>query len=307
MLGFIALIAVSVVFVLINYWIQRDSITYWSGQVMETPYSHVRYSLMVAFAAFGSFYLFAENFKWRSETFKWVMLSVGVLLSVFLHVLAVRSGLVAFYITVLVLSLRFAWVNGRWVSGLGFALSFMLLPVLAYFLVPTFKAKVDYMRYTFSEMRSGKEMIGYSDGQRLTSIQKGLEVFKQNALVGVGAGDLPKATEQVYKDGTMQVTHMPHNQWVWCLASVGLLGTLIIALSLFFPVYQLRFHLNILTVSFFVIIHTSLLTEATLEEQIGSAFYVVFVLLFVNVFTNLKTPVRQTPAKEKSKTNHPMA
>lgn len=275
----------SAAFVLVNYMFNSESVSYSAGQVMKTPYSHVRFSLMIAFAAFASFHLFVEKFQWLTAFDRWIMLGVGILLTVFLHVLAVRSGLVAFYITVVVLAFRHAFVNGKWISGISFAIGFMMLPLLAYLFIPTFNEKVGYMRYTLNEMVSGKDVTTLSDGQRLTSIQKSWDIFKHNALVGVGTGDLPKATEQAYNDDTIQALRMPHNQWVWCLASVGIIGTLIIALSLFFPLYQMRHALNILTVSFFAVIHTSLLTEATLEEQVGTAFYLVFLLLFVSVYT----------------------
>ncbi|HZG00689.1 MAG TPA: O-antigen ligase family protein, partial [Chitinophagales bacterium] len=153
--------------------------------------------------------------------------------------------------------------------------------------------KVNYMRYTVSEITRGNNMTQYSDGQRLTSIQKSWDIFKDNALVGVGAGDLPRATEQAFNDDTIQAVRMPHNQWVWLLASVGLMGTLIVAFSLFFPVFQMRHELNALTVSFFAVIHTSLLTEATLEEQIGSAFYLVFLMLFISVYASNQTSAKR--------------
>ena len=104
---------------------------------------------------------------------------------------------------------------------------------------------------------------------------------------------MPHATEQAFNDDTIQAVRMPHNQWVWLLASVGLVGTLVVAFSLFFPVYRMRHELNALTVSFFAVIHTSLLTEATLEEQIGSAFYLVFLMLFVSAYASNQTSLKQ--------------
>jgi O-antigen ligase len=275
----------SAIYVLVNYILNRNEITYWSGEVMQTPYSHVRYSLMIAFASFVSLHLFLEDFEWFSKFDKWLIAALGLLLAVFLHVLAVRSGLVAFYLAVVFLIVRYAWVNSQWLAGVSFAIGLMLLPILAYLYVPTFRDKVGYMRYTVNEFLNGGEMRLLSDGQRLTSIQKGFEVFKAHPIIGVGVGDLPAATQEVYhNDGTEQALRMPHNQWVWCLASIGLVGTLIVAFSLFFPIFYLRDDFNTLTVSFFVIVQTSLLTEATLEEQIGSAFYLVFLLLFLMAY-----------------------
>lgn len=275
----------SAVYVLVKYMLNRDDITYWSGEVMETPYSHVRYSLMIAFAAFVSLHLFLEDFAWLTKFDKWIVATLGLLLAVFLHVLAVRSGLVAFYVAVVLLIARYAWINNQWLAGISFAVGFMLLPILAYLYVPTFRDKVGYMKYTVSEFLHGGDMRVLSDGQRLTSIQKGLVVFKAHPVLGVGAGDLPAATQEAYNnDGTEQGLRMPHNQWVWSLASVGLVGTLLIAFSLLFVIYYLRDDLNVLTVSFFTVIHTSLLTEATLEEQIGTAFYLVFLLLFLTFY-----------------------
>jgi O-antigen ligase len=251
---------------------------------METPYSHVRYSLMIAFGAFVALHLFLQDFEWFGRFDKWFVISCGLVLAVFLHVLAVRSGLVAFYLAVVILIARYAWINSQWLAGISFAVGFMLLPLMAYVCLPTFREKASYMRYTVNEFFSGADVSNLSDGQRLTSIQKGIEVFKSNPIIGVGVGDLPAATKASYDNGTEQALRMPHNQWVWSLASVGLVGTLLIAFSLLYPIYYLRGDFNVLVVSFFTVIHTSLLTEATLEEQIGSAFYLVFLLLFLAVY-----------------------
>jgi len=77
-----------------------DSI-YTYGNVIPTPISHLRFSSLLSFAVFIGVYLYSERFfliqKWER-----VLIFIGSLfLLVFLHIMAVRSGLFAFYLCIL--------------------------------------------------------------------------------------------------------------------------------------------------------------------------------------------------------------
>ena len=74
-----------------------------SGQSIETPVDHIKYSLFVSYAIILGLIIVLEKkvnfFKWE----KVPLLVIVVFLFVFLHILAVRSGIVILYFNLLVL------------------------------------------------------------------------------------------------------------------------------------------------------------------------------------------------------------
>ena len=277
-----------------NYYFNPNEVKYWAGNVMHTPFSHVRFSLLVAFSIFICIHLYLEKVRLFTDIDSYLFLLIGILLVVFLHVLAVRSGLLAFYLSGLVAGFFYMIKNRRWVSGTSFIISFLSVPFLAYLLVPTFRDKMHYVKYNIEQYFNANEIANLSDGQRFYSISQWIEIIENNFLLGVGAGDLKEEVDKVYtsiqvpsQNTFYEVTPMmPHNQWIWIFASTGLIGLLISLVSFFYPLWLLRHNFNILLISFSTIIHTSFFTEATVEEQMGTAFYLIFFLLFIVYYSN---------------------
>ena len=77
---------------------------YLESYVLTTPGSHVRFSLMVAFAVFVGAYLARQKFLYQYKVIYVLNIILTVFLLMFLHILAVRSGVLAFYIGISILS-----------------------------------------------------------------------------------------------------------------------------------------------------------------------------------------------------------
>ena len=71
---------------------------YREGRVIETPFNHIRYSLMVSFGIVAGVYLFMRKFFLQYQLERWLILAATIFLIYFLHLLAVRSGIVAIYL-----------------------------------------------------------------------------------------------------------------------------------------------------------------------------------------------------------------
>ncbi len=72
---------------------------------------------------------------------------------------------------------------------------------------------------------------------------------------------------------------LPHNQFVFVAAGTGIAGLLIFCLGIFLPLFNRKNLGNILFICFYIIVLSSFFTEATVEEQMGTAFYLLFLLL----------------------------
>lgn len=280
---FMWLIVASSVVVLVNYLGHFDRINgmYSAGQTMETPYSHVRFSLMICFSVFIGWYLYEGDFQPLFRGEKYLTLLATVFLIVFLHVMAVRSGILAFYLCASFLLIRYIVLYKKWCQGIMSLILLMLLPIVAYNFFPSVKTKVHYMKYDLNQYFSFNQVAGLSDATRLLSIKNGIEIWKENKWLGVGAGDVKDEALKKYV-GYPEIktaSKLPHNQIIWELASVGLIGFVLFWFASLFPLFYNRNYADPLFVSLHIILFSSYLTEATIDDSNGNGLYLIFLIL----------------------------
>ncbi len=287
--GFVVTLFISVAVVLTNYFFNYIIITesFLRGNAIPMPYSHIRYTLMIAFAFFCSWFLWEKKYFLFSVNEKWLQLFLLVFLFVVLHILSVRSSLLALYVGVLFLLLRFIFVQKKFLWGAVLMMLFVALPYSAYEFIPSLKNKIEYMKYDYHTFKNG-EISHLSDGVRVVSMQGGLEIAKQNFWLGVGAGDLKTEMNKFYRKYYPQledIDHkLPHNQLIWVLATTGIIGLALFLFAFSFPLLINGNYKNWMFVVFHLILFSSFFTEATLEEQIGTGFYLTFLLVLMNQF-----------------------
>lgn len=215
------------------------------------------------------------------------MLGITGFLFLFLHLLSVRSGLVAFYMTAVVLILRRAWVSKKYFQGLALVALMAAIPVIAYRAIPSFKAKVDYSLYDRWIRQHDLSQNDYSDGGRVVSIKMGLEIGNDYPLLGVGAGNLRQEVINRYAQKFQEDMEpkMPHNQLVSIYAGTGFVGLGLFLFAFFFPLFYKKAYRHTLFLSFHIIVFLSFMVENTIENSIGIAFYLFFLLLSLNYQT----------------------
>ena len=280
---YFVVVAITTFIITIQYAADFEVINnaYMQGRVIDTPFSHIRYSLMVAFAVFTGYYLFIHKKVIRYDWERWVIAAISAYLIFFIHLLAVRSGLVAFYACVLYLIFRFIFQSRQLKSALLLTAVVLLLPILTYLLLPSFKAKVNYMKYDLQQLLEYKNASGLSDGGRILSIEKGIALLRAHPFTGVGVGDLKQEMKRELENAPEHPRDslLPHNQFVFVAAGTGIFGLLLFSTCIFLPLFNRKNMSNMLFVCFSIIILSSFLTEATIEEQMGTAFYLQFLLL----------------------------
>lgn len=279
---FVLLATITALRILVNMSRHADSVVqqYLQGQIPDTPFHHTRYSLMLALAVFAAAYLWQQRYVLRYGLERPLLLLAALFLFLFLHFLAVRSGLVAFYLCLFFLLLQALWLRKQTILSLIGLLLMALAPLLAYQLVPTFRAKVQYMIHDLKGTYRNADNTHYSDGGRIASIIAGWHLFTENWLTGTGIGDL-----RVEMKNIMNADHpegrwlLPHNQFVFVAAGTGIFGLLLLLTAITLPLWPQASRRNWLYVCLNIILISSFFYEATLEEQIGTIFYLVFVLM----------------------------
>lgn len=285
--GFITVFFFSTAVVLMNYYRNYEAITdsFTRGNGIPMPFSHIRYTLMLAFSFFCCLWLLEKKDYFYVRHDKWLLLFVAVFFFVALHILSVRSGLLALYSGIFFVVVREAVRRKRIIQSIILMAILCSLPFAAYHFLPGFHNKIEYMKYDLAQYREGKAN-DYSDAMRLISMKVGFQIWKEKPLLGAGAGDIKNETHRIYAaqypDISEQNRRIPHNQFIWMLATTGIIGLLLFLTAFLMPIAVNHHYRLWILLLLHLILFTSFFTEDTLEEQIGTGFYLVFLLLFMN-------------------------
>ncbi|MFN6945496.1 MAG: O-antigen ligase family protein [Cytophagaceae bacterium] len=271
---------------ILNY--QEISESYLSAKVLPTIVNHIRFSLMIAMAIFVGLYLFIQKhgfrFKWERHT----IAAMTIFLFAFLHVLSVRSGLLAFYSATAILSLTYILSFKDIKKTTAVLAAVITLPLIMYSISPTLQNKIAYMKEDVGRFVKGKNVNDYSDGNRLLSWKIGIEIGNTNPLIGVGIGDVKNKTFDIYEQNYPEIENdnhlIPHNQFIFIYSGLGILGLAIFIIASFYPLVISRGKFLFAAIN--IIIISSYISEATIENQLGTCLYLSFFLLTWHYYQN---------------------
>lgn len=286
---FVLLMSAASVWVLIQYLSDIEFYQYQISisKVLPTPQrDHIRFSLMMAIAVFSAGYLIKEKFylqfKKTENLLLWIL---TIFLMVMLHVMAVRSGLLALYAGIFVAIIQYIFLKKAYLKGLILIIGLIALPLLALQMIPSFKQKISLMKYNLEKFNAG-EIEDLSDTQRLLSYRVALKVGSKNPWIGVGMGDLKDEQERIYiSEYPQQRVMQPHNQFISFYAGTGILGLIGFFAVFLFPIFYRKKYLDSWFLLFMTVIFSSFLTENTLFVSIGVNLYAFFMTLFLNIST----------------------
>lgn len=254
---------------------------YMEGRSLGFMFSHIRFSLLLAIGATAGIFL---SIKKHYLKYKWERILMAILtifLIYFIHLFAVRTGMLALYISLALLVFYFVLESRKYLLGIVLLLGIVAGPILAYKYVETFKQKINYTKYGLEMFKQGKDLQHYSDSKRLISIKAGIELAKERPFLGQSAGDMRPLLMDYFKTNYPQFGDkwlLPHNQYVMAAAATGIVGLLLLVLATsYILLYNSRFK-SYLFVAVNAIMLSSFLTEPTLETQMGSAIYIVLIL-----------------------------
>lgn len=209
------------------------------GRPMPTPRNHIRFSLILALGVVAAFLLYQVRFYFKYQWESKILLAAAIFLFLMIHLLSVRSGLAALYLAIFILAIRYVWQTGRYGVGLAVGLGLLLIPIIAYHSIPSFQAKVAYVRYEFW-IRENNLSGNYSDLWRIISLRMGMEIGNESPIVGVGAGNLRQEVKARYaaQYPEMEQIRMPHNQLISVYAGTGLVGLSVFLFAFFYPFFS---------------------------------------------------------------------
>jgi O-antigen ligase len=256
------------------------------GQPIPVPRSHIRFNLMLVVAVVSGGWLWTQRSYWESNKQRNLFGGVIIVLFLFIHFLAVRSGLMALYGALFISVIWWIVQTRRWAWGVAGLIGLLALPVAAWLALPSLQNRIYYMMNDWDHYQSQSGGESYSDSERFISLHVGYAIWKDHVTIGIGAGDLERATLEkthalypIYEESPK----LPHNQILYVLAGTGLVGLLASLVAWLFPWRLVRYRNCYLWVSFQVIIGISFLVEYTLETSIGAAFYLFYQLWWMKI------------------------
>jgi O-antigen ligase len=284
LLAFLIVISVNLLLILTNYALHFDDITKILGQGKSMPFlkEHTTFSIMAAFAFFVGIEL------WRDVSFleqKWTKKTVAALtifLFVALHIIAVRTGIIALYVCLILRGMIFIFESRRYLVGaLGFVLLFAI-PLLSYQFLPSFKQKINYAIWDFQQYKAGDPNTK-SDSERIISLKIGTQIFLENKTFGIGYGDIEQEMNRLYKEHYPNLEpKLPHNQWLLALMGMGFVGFVLSLAAFLFPLFYQQGFKDFLFLTLHLLIFVFSMTDMPFEATFSICFYVFFVCLFLN-------------------------
>jgi O-antigen ligase len=265
---------------------------YLQSHAIITPLKndHVRFSLLAAIAIFTALFLIIKKRNDYTTALKVFLVITVTALVVFLHVLAVRTGLVCFYLSLLIFIGWLLWNKKYVVRSISLLLVIIALPVVSYFVLPTFKNRVRYFNYDISFVKKNIYLPGSNDGTRIISIKAGWDIQQQNPVTGVGIGDVEKVMNQWYDAHYPQMIQsdkiLPSSEWVMYGAATGWPGFILFTIIMLIPFFIKTLNKNIFWWMMNVSIVVTYLFDNGLEGQF-SVFVHAFILLWWYKWLNI--------------------
>jgi O-antigen ligase len=242
---------------------------------------HVRFSWMIAISILVTAWLWLEK-KRENNKSNWLLLVFIVWQIIFLHLLAARTGLLAFYLMMLLAAISF--IIKKWRSGRGIILLLILLalPVIAYFSLPTFQNRVKYFLYDLPYFSKGHYSPAMNDAVRIISLKAGWNVMNDHPFSGVGFGDVMDETKKWYGNNypAMQEADkiLPSGEWLIYGDGCGWPGLIFFGLVMFIPFFIPVKKNKWLWILLNVSVLLTFLFDISLEIQFGVFLYSFLVL-----------------------------
>lgn len=243
---------------------------------------HIRFSLELAFAIIVAGYLFTQRYNAFLRIPHWLYGVACILMTICIHVFAVRSGIITLYLAILIVLLHQAFAYKKYLQTALGLIGILAIAGISVYAIPSLKARMGYFQYEWTLIRDGQLNAEHSDAQRLLSMQYGIEVARTQPLIGVGAGDIRNEMNDLYTRNTQEDTvksKMPHNQFIYMWAATGILGLCVFLISALYPWFSRQRYKHMLFTVFLSMMLFAFMAEHTLEIQLGTAYYLLFLLL----------------------------
>jgi O-antigen ligase len=261
---------------------QTDFLFYEGLTSLVDSLQPIYFAMYIVFASCGLLHLLANNYVpqgWR--------MPARVLLVYFfalLILLSARTALLAFVIVVLGSGYYYARQRGRTTFFLAAVAGLLIVGCITIYSVPFLKERftsVMQSKFYFDPKENNANGLTL----RLVKWHCSIEGVKKDFFFGVGIGDSQDVLQACYLEKQFwgHVQHFnSHNQYLQTFLELGIVGFLVLILSLILPLRLISKQKQMVCLLFLGVIAICFLTESVLERKQGIIFYGFFnALLYV--------------------------
>ncbi|RTQ53241.1 O-antigen ligase domain-containing protein [Hymenobacter gummosus] len=285
-LGFVGAVAVLALATLGRYLADPAAAQFLIGIGQNVPsitgIFHIHFGILLALATFFGLELSQEPRAGRLT--RWLLLSAAAVAVITLHVLAYRTGLLAFYLAAAVLLIRLLF--RRPLLALGLLGLILLLAVGSYSSLPSLRQRVGATLYDVQQFYYRHDINQTSLARRMAAWQNAAVLVEQQPWLGVAPADVRTAMEAQFNRRSYGLEAanrvMVHNQYLHYLVGAGAVGLLVWLWVLITPLVQPGIRQNPYVRQFLLVFGAAALADSLLELQIGFNLF-VFLYGFVVV------------------------
>lgn len=239
--------------------------------------SHIYFGIISSFVIISSaFFVIKEKTPVLFAKDRWLFGGIALLNFIIIHLLSARTGLVALYGGLGVLLLHIVWQNRKkkivWLS----LLLLPLLPVAAFYIVPSFQNKMLNTVRDLEINRDGGDINYRSFSMRLEAWKNGISIIKEHPIAGVGVGDLDNAMYAKYIERKTVLWKenqvMPHNQFIENAVQMGIIYSLFLLYVILYPIIKHKKTSPLLWAAAIMFIG-AMCFESILERQMGVTLF----------------------------------
>lgn len=156
---------------------------------------------------------------------------------------------------------------------------------------PGVKTRIMKILLGYEKYSRDGDANGSSVFQRVEYIKASLNLIKQHPVFGIGTGDLKEAFANYYEETNSsllpQFRFRSHNQYLSIAIAFGVVGLLYFLFTLLYPYFSDKRYRNYFYSIFMIILLISMLTEDTIETQVGVTFFAFFnsFLVFISPYS----------------------
>jgi O-antigen ligase len=238
------------------------------------------FSMYTVFAIAASLFTFDFNDPRKIKIFNAFLI---LFLSAIVILLGSKSGVVL--LSFIVITYFFFIVKQRTLFAFSFLIIIAAGIILIFKFFPTLEKRIEISIRSLENINNINPNDLESSSERLLIWKSDLIVLKNNAMTGVGTGDVTDELVKTYNaqgySFLSEHRFNAHNQFLQTTIAVGVLGSLLLLFSFLFPLLKSIREKNILLVSFLIIMFLNFLVESMLETQAGVIFYAFFYSLLL--------------------------
>ncbi|MGE0560294.1 MAG: O-antigen ligase family protein [Flavobacteriales bacterium] len=148
-----------------------------------------------------------------------------------------------------------------------------------------FERRINSTIWEFDNYKRGRDYNGHSTVMRWVYWKTAYAIFKEQFWFGVGTGDIQDAFNRQYEKEKSPLTEKfrlrAHNQFITAFTTYGIIGGLLFIVFLLYPLFILSLKNHFVYLAFILIMLLSMLTEDTLDTQVGITLFVFFNTLLI--------------------------